>query len=217
MDEEASGGAAVALVARSSTAVSETGPAVVSATTVVPLGEFERLATCVRELTEQVEEANRLGQDRERVVDRLHQENQQLRVGELQQALTPVLRDLIRLFDDLQRTAAAYATRAEPLPPEVVRDLECYRDTVLDILYRQGVEPYDAPAEAAFDPKLHRALGSVATSTPCQDRSVARVVRVGFRSEARVIRSLEAEVYRFRDDDAGAKDARPTAPPPKEG
>ncbi len=217
MDEEASGGAAVALVARSSTAVSETGPAVVSATTVVPLGEFERLATCVRELTEQVEEANRLGQDRERVVDRLHQENQQLRVGELQQALAPVLRDLIRLSDDLQRTAAAYATRAEPLAPEVVRDLECYRDTVLDILYRQGVEPYDAPAETAFDPKLHRALGSVATSTPGQDRSIARVVRVGFRREARVIRSLEAEVYRFRDDAAGAKDARPTAPPPKEG
>ena len=179
--------------------------------------ELQRVSERVEEMMRQMAEANRIGQDRERIIDRLHDENQKLRAGELQQMLSPILRDLIRLFDDLQRTAQAYATRGDAMPAEAVRDLECYRDAVSDILYRQGVERYEASEGATFDPKEHRALSSVVTTDPGKDRTIAQVVRVGFRTDARVIRHLEAEVYRFKENAGGDQGLSQLATNPKGG
>src|SRR5947209_3702734 len=66
----------------------------------------------LREILRALEESTRISTERERVIDRLYEENQRLRAGELQQAVMPILRDLMRLFDDLQKTAAAYSDRA---------------------------------------------------------------------------------------------------------
>jgi molecular chaperone GrpE len=143
------------------------------------------------------EEANRISQDRERIIDRLHSENQQLRLGELQQAMLPLFRDLVRLFDDLQQTGSSYADRSEVRGEDVAKDFQCYRDSVADILYRYGVERYTAAEGVTFNSKEHKALGSVPTSEPSKDRTIARSIRDGFRNETRIIRILEAEVYRF--------------------
>jgi molecular chaperone GrpE (heat shock protein) len=152
-----------------------------------------------RELTELVramEESNRISAERERVIDRLYEENQRLRAGELQQALMPVLRDLMRLFDDLQKTVTAYSGGASLDPGQALREWEYYRDSALDILFRQGVEPCAVNEGTSFDPREHRACGTVTTSEQSQDRTIARVIRAGFRSEARIIRTADVEVYR---------------------
>ncbi len=155
------------------------------------------LAKRVESLALLLEESNRLSQERERIIDRLHQENQQLRQGELQQAMLPIMRDLVRLYDDLSQSARGYASRAETTPQDAARDFDCFAEMVTDILYRQGVERYGAREGDAFNSKEHRALGAVQTPEQERDRTVARIVRDGFRSESRVIRILEAEVYRY--------------------
>jgi molecular chaperone GrpE len=160
-------------------------------------GLLRDLAERVEYLVRLLEESNRLSQERERIIDRLHQENQQLRQGELQQAMLPVMRDLVRLYDDLTQRARGYASRAEATPQEAARDFDCFAEMVTDILYRQGVERYGAREGDAFSSKEHRALGAVQTPEQERERTVARVVRDGFRSESRVIRILEAEVYRY--------------------
>lgn len=148
------------------------------------------------ELARALEESNRISAERERVINRLYEENQRLRAGELQQALMPVLRDLMRLYDDLHKTATAYSGRASSDPAEVLREWEYYRDSILDILYRQGVEPCATTQGSPFDPKEHRACGTVSTNERHQDRTIARVVRAGFRTEARLLRTADVEVYR---------------------
>lgn len=158
---------------------------------------LSELAGRVETLTCAVEEANRLSGERERIIDRLHQENQQLRQGELQQAVLPVFRDLVRLYDDLRQTAVAYTSRAEVTPADAARDFGVFAEMVADILYRQGVERYEAHAGDAFSTKEHRVLGAVQTPEQAKDRTIARSVRDGFRSETRVVRLLEAEVYRY--------------------
>jgi molecular chaperone GrpE (heat shock protein) len=148
-------------------------------------------------LVRSVEEANRLAQERERIIDRLHQENQQLRQGELQQAILPIFRDLIRLYDDLRQTARGQSSRSEVTPQQTARDFECFAEMVTDILYRQGVERYEAREGEAFNPKEHRVLGASPTAEQSKDRTIARSIRDGFRTDTRPVRLLEAEVYRY--------------------
>lgn len=154
----------------------------------------------VESLTQRLEEANRLSLDRERIIDSLHQENQALRQGELQQALLPLLRDSIRLFDDLKQTSLTYAERENLVPANVARDFQCFAETVSDILYRHGVESYSAAEGDPFNSKDHRVLGVVQTSVREKDRTIARTIREGFRSSLTTVRLLEAEVYRYVPD-----------------
>ncbi|MBI5169532.1 MAG: nucleotide exchange factor GrpE [Candidatus Eisenbacteria bacterium] len=140
----------------------------------------------------QLRETNRIAEHRERSVDRLHDEVVSLRGGELIQAMMPVLRDLVRLYDDLDQVAARYAERGE----SAARDFGLFRDTVQDVLYRQGVEPYTAAPGDPFDARLHRAYKVVPTVDPSLDRKIARVLRIGFRSELKPVRMLEVDVHR---------------------
>ena len=138
-------------------------------------------------------ESNRIATERERIIDRLHQENQQLKSGELQQAMLPLFRDLIRLHDDLQQTSQRYAGQDNA---EAARDFQSYSEAAADILYRYGVERYDAVAGTAFNPKEQRAMAAIPTADESLDRMIAKIVRSGFRTESRNIRLLEAEVFR---------------------
>ncbi len=158
---------------------------------------IQLLSKRVEQLASLLEEANVLSRERERIVDRLHQENQDLRAGELWQAVVPVFRDLIRLYDDLDLTALRYEVRTDLDGKEVVRDFQSFRDAVEDLLYRHGVERYTASEGVAFNSKEHKALGVVPTQDEKLDRTLARVVRSGFRMDARAVRILEAEVFRF--------------------
>lgn len=158
--------------------------------------EGSEVACRLAEIAARVEESNRLGLERERIIDRLHEENQRLKAGEIQQIVTPIFRDLVRLFDDLSGSVLEYRSSSEPKLLDVARDLACFRDVVSDILYRHGIERYEVDPGGAFDAKTHRVIRVAATSDPALDRTVARVVRPGFRSEARVLRAAEVEVYR---------------------
>ena len=158
----------------------------------------ERIET----LASLLEESNRLSMERERIIDRLHQENQSLKQRELQHALLPVLRDSIRLFDDLNQTANNYAARENFVPANVARDFQCFAETVSDILYRYGLERYTADKGSVFNSKEHRVLGVVQTPEKEKDRTIARIIHEGFRRDLSIIRLLEAEVYRYVPDAA---------------
>ncbi|MGH9800605.1 MAG: nucleotide exchange factor GrpE, partial [Blastocatellia bacterium] len=145
------------------------------------------------ELGQWLNESNRIATERERIIDRLHQENQQLKGGELQQAMLPLFRDLIRLHDDLQQTAQRYAGQDNA---ESARDFMSYSEASADILYRYGVERYETVVGTAFNPKEQRALAAIPTTDESLDRMIAKIIRSGFRTESRNIRLLEAEVYR---------------------
>jgi molecular chaperone GrpE len=155
------------------------------------------LSQRVEQLAGLLEEANLISRERERIIDRLHEENQQLRSGELWQAVAPMFRDLVRLYDDLEQTTQRYDIHIEAELKAAARDFQSFRDTVEDILYRHGVERYVAADGTPFNSKEQRALGVVPTPDENLDRTIARVVRAGFRAETRIVRLLEAEVFRF--------------------
>jgi molecular chaperone GrpE (heat shock protein) len=150
-----------------------------------------------------LEDLARVARDRERMLDRLHEENQGLKNRDRERAMLPLLKDLIRLYDDVGRTSAEY-TGDDEVSRKAAWDLKLYRDAAADILARQGIETYMTTAGDAFDPARHRAIGAKTTADPALDKRIARVLKPGFATDVQVIRAAEVEVFRLA--------AAPTSP-----
>ena len=139
---------------------------------------------------ERLEEAHRLLARQSDLVDRLHAENQTLRAGELRNAQLPLIRDLLRLHDDVGRMREAC---------ESDHDLRLVQEGLSDALARNGVESYAPDPGEGFDPRLHTAAGVESTAEESLDKTVAEVTRRGFRWESGdIIRVAEVRAYRYR-------------------
>jgi molecular chaperone GrpE len=153
---------------------------------------------------------------RERVIDRLHSENQQLRAGERQMLLRPLLVDLQRLRSDLLRQAAG-------LPPELpvgrmATLLESFAYSVELTLGRGGVEVVRPPAGTAFDPGWQRASGVLPAPTVELDGTVAEVVDDGYLDAVtrRPFTPATVRVYRWTSPESNVDTAGGAGEPEKQ-
>jgi molecular chaperone GrpE (heat shock protein) len=153
-------------------------------------GPDSSLETVLESLDSRLAEAQRLLARQSEMTERLHAENQGLRAGELRGAQLPLVRDLIRLCDDVERMHAVAG--------ESAGDLTLVEKGLLDILARNGIEKFGVEQGEAFDPQLHAAAGVDRTEEEQLDRTVAEVVRSGFRWDSGdVIRVAEVRAYRY--------------------
>ena len=136
---------------------------------------------------------------RERVVDRLHAELQEYKQDLLLKVQRPIFIDLIQLHDDIGKMIEARTTGDGNIDRNVaVRGLlESIQVAIEDILYRQGVEPFAAAADA-FDPRRQRAVATVATDDPTRNKAIAARLRKGFQAGEKLIRPELVSVYTFR-------------------
>lgn len=143
-------------------------------------------------LERDVNELARLGQRNADHVAALHGENQRLRAGEVAGSVAPLLRDVIRLHDDVLRLEGVCA-------PEAALDLGLVRKLVVDALDRWGVQAFEPAVGDPFDASEHNGMARV--ETPEQlDGTVASVRRCGFRGEqGRVWRPADVDVFRTID------------------
>jgi molecular chaperone GrpE len=143
------------------------------------LNAIRALQATVEDLSFQVAKEHDRAKAREAVIDRLHEETQQLRAGEARELLRPVLADLRQLRDDL-------LGQARSLPESISSDkaaailLESYADSVVTILERYGVTPVRPEPLASFDPRRHRAAGVRETSDPEVAGTIAAVLSDGY-------------------------------------
>lgn len=103
-----------------------------------------------------------------------------------------LLRDLLPALDALEACACMAAKGGDP-----AAHLEGYRiglKELVRILEKNGLTPI-APAEGAFDPAFHEALG-VKEATDRPEHSVAELVRKGYRLHERVLRPAQVLVSR---------------------
>lgn len=144
---------------------------------------------------------------RERVIERLHDENQQLRAGERQLVLRPLLTSLQRMRSELLNQAAGIR---EPLPPERSAALfESFAFTIEQALEAHGVVTLRPEPGVRYDPAAHRVVRTEATDDPARDGTVGAVVEDGYTDLQlnRPMRHASVIVLRY---------AAPTTEPPKE-
>jgi molecular chaperone GrpE len=154
-------------------------------------------------LEEKLAEFHRRSAHRESVIDRLHEENQQLRGGFGRIVLEPVVTDLIRLYDQLSREVRRLRASGQDW-----QLTSSFADDVAQILDRCGVEAFSAEPGDRFEPDRHRPLAVVACADESRHNTVAEVVAVGFaeRETGRVRRPVQA---RFHQYTPGQDEARP--------
>jgi molecular chaperone GrpE len=133
---------------------------------------------------------------REKVIDRLHAELQEYKQDLLLNTLRPVFIDLIQLHDDIgkliqsQESDEGHATRLS----ETMRG---FQQGIEDILYRQGVEPFELDG-VQFDPRRQRAASTVATDDATLAKTVASRLRKGFQAGEKLIRPEIVSVYAIK-------------------
>lgn len=159
----------------------------------------------------------KLQQDRykENLLDQLHQELQGYRNQLVKKQVQPILLDLIHLLDDLQRTIARFETvQADELEAgSLLRTLSMFPQDLLDILYRQGVDPYVCQ-EPEFDPHRQHLVRTVAATDGTAERRVATSLRPGYVWDGAVLRKEYVEVYKYQPDAARPDGAEKPADSP---
>ncbi|WP_064743427.1 nucleotide exchange factor GrpE [Actinomadura rifamycini] len=135
---------------------------------------------------------------RESVIDRLHEENQRLRRGELHAMLEPVRAALYRVHDQARRLAAAEDAGA------TADLLDALADDVADALARLGVERFRAEPGQPYDPSRHRPVAVAAVAEPGRDGTVVEARSDGFEEGGRVLRKAAVCVGRLEPRPNGA-------------
>jgi molecular chaperone GrpE len=132
---------------------------------------------------------------KEEQIDRLHEELQAHRSDALSKPLRQLLLGLVRLHDDLGRTAAALQERpADELTPErFFRHLADFQDDVELLLGQNGVERFEAPGEA-FDPHRQTAVKTV-PAEPALTGRIALRLRPGFDQGDKLLQKERVAVY----------------------
>jgi len=155
---------------------------------------------------------------RESVIDRLHAENQTLRSGELERALEPILRGVLRVYDEIGRSTARLVGLAPIDATAVSVELDGLAQEVEMVLQTHGFERIDVAVGEPFVARLHRAVSSVETGDAEADATVERVVRIGFQSVDRILRPSEVVVRRYVTDvTSPTQPTQPTTEQPTPG
>ncbi|MEU8147474.1 nucleotide exchange factor GrpE [Nonomuraea sp. NPDC048901] len=127
---------------------------------------------------------------RERLIQTMSEELEQHRNNVHQSLLRPVLIDLISLYDDLTQVLGS----ADAQPGATDR-LEFVRDTVEQILTRNGVQKFTVEG-SAVDRSRQRVVSTVDTPDPDLRRKVAQRLRPGFAWDETVLRPEWVSAYR---------------------
>jgi molecular chaperone GrpE len=159
------------------------------------------LAARLDRVETQLAEFHRRSAHRESVIDRLHEENQRLRDGLGRILLEPVVADLIRLYDQLDREVRRLDAAGEDR-----QLIWSFAEDVAQILDRCGIEIFSAEPGDPFERDRHRPLGVVTCDDLDRHNTVADVAGVGFyERETRVVRRrVQARFYQYVTGDVPA-------------
>ncbi len=186
-------GGAPADVADEDAAVAEAAEPGAVADPADPADPAAEVAERLGRIEAQVAEFHRRSAHREAVIDRLHEENQRLRGGVERAVLSPVVADLIRLYDQLDREARRLGKGdGGPL-------FRSFADDVAQILDRCGLEVFGAEPGDPFQHDRHRPLAVVPCDEESRHNTVAEVIAAGFaeRATGRIRRPLQARFHQF--------------------
>jgi len=142
------------------------------------------------------------------IIDRLHDEVQQLRHRQDMRRVEPILRAIVHLRDDVQNIVT-HAQSSERLPSgeDLVRSLDLFRMQLEETLYREGVDAFAPGAGDRFDGRRHQVVSAVAVANADQDRCVVSVRQPGFVFDERVLRPALVLVGRWTPPSSDAADA----------
>jgi molecular chaperone GrpE (heat shock protein) len=144
-------------------------------------------------LTAATEREHERAAHREKIIDRLHEDNQELRRGELQAMLDPIRTSLYRLHDMVRRESRRWSEGTGD-PAHVGPLLSAIADEIAEALARAGAERYTAEPGEPFDQVRHKPVETVAVTDPALDGAVMAARGDGFQRGERILRRAEVVI-----------------------
>jgi molecular chaperone GrpE (heat shock protein) len=163
--------------------------------------ELGEIGSALAALTEAVDRETERAAHREAIIDRLHEDNQLLRRGELEAMYEPVRSTLYRLHDMVKRESEHWAAPQPPDPAHIAPLLSAVADEIAEALARSGVERFTVRPGDLYDASRHRPVAAEPVDTPKLDGTVVRARTDGFSRCDRVVRRADVVVARFTADD----------------
>jgi molecular chaperone GrpE len=168
----------------------------------------------VERLAVSAERYHARAEQREGVIDHLHDEVDRLRRGERRGLLRPLLVEMCRLRNDLLR-------QAEDLPGDFDAGrarllLRSYAESVELALEDGGVTTFAPETGDRFEPRMHRRVGGESTDDPESVGRVAQVRRSGYLDVDTNIPIAPAEVMLYVPAAPGTSQDAPREHAPRE-
>jgi hypothetical protein len=157
------------------------------------------LQSILDRLTAATEREHERAAHREQIIDRLHDDNQLLRRGELQAMLDPIRTALYRLHDMVRRESRRWDESAvdggePPDPAHVGPLLSAIADEIAETLARAGAERYTVEPGEPYDQARHRPVGTVPVTDAELDGAVVAAHTDGFEQGEQVLRRAEVVI-----------------------
>jgi molecular chaperone GrpE len=165
------------------------------------MAELGEIGSALAELTRVVHRDSERAAHREAIIDRLHEDNQLLRQGELQAMYEPVRTALYRLHDMTRRESERWAAPRPPDPVHIAPLLAAVADEIAEVLARSGVERFTVEPGDLYDGARHRPVATEPVDRPELDGTVVSARTDGFTRCERVVRRAEVVVARFKPED----------------
>lgn len=149
--------------------------------------ELAELRKCAAERDQYLDLLQRTRADFENYQKRNRQEREQ----ERKYQYGPLVRDLLPVFDNLQRTIVAAEQAGEKGP--LVQGVHMVQAQFLELLKRHGITRIEARPGQPFDHNLHEAIQQVLAPGQPPD-TIVQVVEYGFLNHDRVLRPAKVVV-----------------------
>jgi len=155
----------------------------------------DQMTAVIQQLQADFQAKIQYDQSKDRVIDALHRELQDYREDLAFKILSPLINDVVQLYNDVDAVTArevgdASGDRVRLQTHDFLSDIE-------SILQRYGFDLYQSD-ETIFDRKLHRAAGVEATFDRTLDLTIIQRLRRGVRYGERIIRPESVVVYQYK-------------------
>ena len=174
----------------------------------VLLQRIEKVGQHQEHLLKIFREKVRYDSGRDQIIDRLHQDLQDHRNDLLGKTVLPVLRDLVRLRDQLLKFVAArreYPTGKRDWD-NLLDNVTSFGEDIIEILERYGLVVFSEEG-VEFNPRTQQPVGTVPTEDAALHRTVAERIGPGFRWEDQIIQHEKVAVFRAEVAPAEAEPA----------
>jgi molecular chaperone GrpE (heat shock protein) len=150
----------------------------------------------LQQLAKQFQE--RIAEDglKQKLFDDMHEELANYRSGFVDNAMLSLVRDVIQLIDSMSRSLKAFEGKESTQEnyDKLMKLFDGVATDLTDMLYRQGVDPYEMPGDDVQVPR-QKIITTEPTPSPALDKQIAARLAPGWEKDGRVIRPEHVSAY----------------------
>ncbi|HZW68194.1 MAG TPA: nucleotide exchange factor GrpE [Pseudogracilibacillus sp.] len=162
--------------------------------------ELLSLKEMQEKITEDFNEKLKYDDHKEQLIDQLHKELQEYKADVLKSTITPIVNDLIMVSDNIHKLVGNYRSTEEALDgEEILAHLESVTLDIDNVLFRQGIEPYQCLGEK-IEPLKQTISKTVKTSDESEVKKIAERLRKGYEWDDKIIRKEHVSVYVYDEN-----------------